>query len=97
MPVKHVDNLVCPTNSSPYCRVITISINKEVLKVIEIIRWEKGISRSELFRRAIKYYLESETDFNEWCEAKARLYNSRHEDQPPMYHGKPVKVIRRLE
>ena len=100
MPVKHIDNLVTPTNSSPWCRVITISINKEVLKTVEVQRWKLGISRSELFRRAIRYYLEHEADFNKWCDEQKEEYDSLYANQPETlyyYNGKPIKVIRRLE
>lgn len=100
---KHVDNLCHPSNSKEISTICTINIPKPVLKVVEILRFKEGISRSEFIRRAVRYYLSHETDYMEWCIEKGKEYDIRMkgrllEDPVDIYmKEKGYGNIRRLE
>ena len=100
--LKHVDALCNQPNSFKGNTTITIGIPRYFLKVVEQMCYKEGTSRSEIFRRAMRYYIENQEDFYDYCDIKVKEYDKRREkvkvDEVQQYmKANGYNTIRRLD
>ena len=75
--MKHVDTLCVQPNSYKGNTTITIGVPRYFLKVADEMSFREGTSRSELFRRAFRFYIENQDDFYNYCDKIVKHYDKR--------------------
>ena len=102
MKLKHVDNLCEQVNSYKGNTTITIGVPRYLLKVVEEMCCREGTSRSEIFRRAMRFYIENQDDFYNYCDKQVKHYDKRMKKEKVDNVQEYMKIngyknIRRLE